>query len=141
MPIMGKFAEWAKSHNLSQEAAQAAVDMAAEMQTGSARELQAAIESQSTKWAMDAKADKEFGGAKFDENLAVAKTALDRFGTPELKTLLNQSKLGNHPEVLRFFVRAGKAISQDGFVPGRANNGAKRSDAEVMYPVSSNQTH
>jgi hypothetical protein len=135
-PIMGKFAEWAKSHNLTQEAAQGAVDLAAEMQTGTAQQFQTAMEAQSTKWASESKADKEFGGDKFDENLGIAKTAMDKFGTPELKNLLEQSKLGNHPEVVRFFVRAGRAISQDGFVAGRAaNNGARPSHEDVLYPT------
>jgi hypothetical protein len=32
---------------------------------------------------------------------------------------LNDTGLGNHPEVLRVFVRAGKAISQDSVIPGK----------------------
>jgi hypothetical protein len=134
-PFMGKFAEWAKANNLSQEAAQSAVDLVAEMQTGTVAGLQTALEAQSTQWAEASKADKEFGGDKFDENLAVGKKALDTFGTPELKALLTQSKFGNHPEVLRFFVRAGKAISQDGFAPGRSGAG-QASDATRIYSNS-----
>ena len=67
-----------------------------------------------------ARADKEFGGEKLDENLAIAKTALDKFATPEFTKLLNDTGLGNHPEVLRVFVRAGKAISPDSVIPGKA---------------------
>lgn len=136
-PAVGKFAEWAKANNLTQEAAQQAMDMAAQMQTGNAEQLQTAIETQAKKWGDESLVDKEFGGEKFQENLAVAKKALDQFGTPELKTLLKDSKMGNHPEVLRFFFRAGQAISQDGFVPGRT--GATRVDtANVLY---GNTTH
>ncbi|HSV48356.1 MAG TPA: protease [Ramlibacter sp.] len=133
-PLMGEFAALAKELNMPQEAAQKFVNLAGKMQAGSAEHLQAAIDAQAETWGNDSKADKEFGGDAFDENLAIAKTALDKFGTPELKNLLNQSKLGNHPEVLRFFVRAGKAISQDGFIPGRT--GAAADTAKRMYANS-----
>jgi hypothetical protein len=132
--VMGEFAVMAKELNLSQDQAQKLVDLNAKLQAGNVEHLKAAVEEQGQKWAEDAKADKEFGGDKFDENLAVAKRALDEFGSPELKTLLVQSKLGNHPEVLRFFFRAGQAISQDGFVPGR--RGAATPSAQSFYSAS-----
>jgi hypothetical protein len=69
-------------------------------------------------WAESSRTDKEFGGEKIEENLAVAKKALDQFGSPELKDLMNKSGLGNHPEMIRFFYRAGKSISPDTFVGG-----------------------
>ena len=132
-PTLGKFTEWAKANNLTQEAAQAAVDMASGMQKQAVEQMQAAFAEQSTKWAGDAKVDKEFGGDKFDENLAVAIKARDQFGTPELKQFLDASKLGNHPEVIRFFYRVGQSISQDGYVPGR--QGAASGDAaKTLYP-------
>lgn len=124
-PVMGEFAALAKEANLPQETAQKFVDLAGKMQTQTVEGVQAALEAQGEKWGEDAKADKEFGGDAFDANLAIAKTALDAFGSPELKNLLNQSKLGNHPEVLRAFVKIGKAISQDGFIPGRSGTPAK----------------
>lgn len=49
-------------------------------------------------WVASAKADAEFGGEKLAANLATAKKALDTFGSTELRTLLNQSGLGDHPE-------------------------------------------
>lgn len=129
---MGKFAEVAKKHGLSQEAAQEMVNLGAQMQAGNAETIKAALETQGKAWGEQALADKEFGGEKFEENLAVAKKGLDQFATPELKNLLVQSKLGNHPEVLRAFFRIGQAISEDGFVPGRVGS-ARKSNAEVLY--------
>jgi hypothetical protein len=132
--VMGEFEQIAKDLNLPQEAAQKLVDLGARMQSGNAEQVQAAIEAQGEKWAEEAKVDKEFGGDKFDENLSVAKKALDQFGTPELKSLLVASKLGNHPEVLRTFVRIGKAISEDGFVPGRT--ASSKPAAQSFYSAS-----
>mgnify|MGYP000700477353 CR=1 FL=1 len=66
---------------------------------------------------------------------AVAKKALDTFGTPEFRTLLNESGLGNHPEMIRMMFRAGKAISEDKFVPAGSGSpkGAKDA-ANALYP-------
>jgi hypothetical protein len=138
-PVMGEFKTLAKELGLTQEAAQKLVDMQAKLQTGNAtaftENLQAHVEKTASEWATAAKTDPEYGGAKFDENVAVAKQALDTFGTPELKALLKESRLGNHPEVIRFMFKAGKSISQDGFVPGRASSAAKNT-ADVLYGTS-----
>ena len=65
----------------------------------------------------------------------VAKKALETFGTPELRTLLNESGMGNNPEVIRAFYRVGKAISEDKFVSGKATP-ADANDARSLYPNS-----
>jgi hypothetical protein len=83
-------------------------------------------------WAETAKADKEYGGEKLTENLAVAKAALDKFGTPELTTILNETKLGDHPELIRFVYRIGKAISEDS-VMGSGGGGSEKSAAQVLF--------
>jgi hypothetical protein len=93
-------------------------------------------------WSDSSKADKEFGGERLSENLSVAKKALDAFGTTELRSLLNESGLGNHPEVIRFMFRAGKAISEDSMVTGtkgEAKSAGPRSFndlADAMYSSS-----
>jgi len=130
--VIGAFSEVAKDLNLSQEDAQKVLDKVAPVIQ--ARQAEQIIAVQ-TAWADQAKADKEFGGDKLQENLAVAKQALDTFGTPELRTLLNESGMGNHPEVIRFMVRAGKAISEDRFVSGGGGVTTK-SDARRLYAAS-----
>jgi hypothetical protein len=88
----------------------------------------------------NSKGDKEFGGDKLSENLGVAKKALDAFGTAELRSLLNQSGLGDHPEVIRFMYRAGKAISEDRFVGGApaVGKGAPKNFADFADVLYSN---
>ena len=58
-------------------------------------------------------------------NLEVAKSSLKAFGTDALKSLLQESGLGNHPEVIRFMYRAGKAISEDSYVGNSQGASAK----------------
>ena len=107
----------AKELNLSNEKAQLIID---KLSPVIAEQQMARIEAVRTEWGEQSRNDKEFGGDKLKDNLAVAKTALDKFGTQELKNLMNETGLGNHPEMVRFFFRAGKAISQDTFVGGKS---------------------
>lgn len=75
-------------------------------------------DAQAAQWAEASRADKEFGGEKFDANLAIAKRALDELGTPELRALLNTTKFGDHPEIIRWAFRAGQKLTPDSVVPG-----------------------
>lgn len=133
--VIEQFSEVARELNLSQDAAQKVLDkMGPAIQ---ARQVEQ-IETARNQWAESAKSDKEFGGEKLEENLAVAKKALDQFGSPELRTLLNDSGLGNHPEMIRVLYRAGKAISEDRFVgAGRGGRESPRGQsdyAKALYP-------
>jgi hypothetical protein len=114
---MKVYAEVAKELNLSQDSAQKILDR---MGPTVAQRQAAAIQKVQAEWAEASRTDKEFGGDTLMDNLGVAKKALDSFGTPELRSLLNDSGLGNHPEIIRFMVRAGRAISEDRFVGGSA---------------------
>lgn len=129
--VIGAFSDVSRELNLTQDAAQKMLDkMAPVMQARQAEQFEAAR----NQWSESAKTDKEFGGDKLTENLATAKKALDTFGTPEFRSLLDQSGLGNHPEVIRVFYRAGKAISEDKFVTGGVGQSGSTSVAARMYP-------
>mgnify|MGYP003344275289 CR=1 FL=1 len=127
----------AKELGLKQDGAQKIADIGTKLsQKWEARQSEK-IQSMQKEWAESSKTDKEFGGDNLSQNLAVAKKALDAFGSPELRTLLNDSGLGNHPELIRAFFRAGKAISEDRFVNGGAavnKNGGDRDFAKSLYP-------
>lgn len=56
---------------------------------------------------------------------------MDKFGSPELKQYLNETGLGNHPELVRIFANIGKAMSEDGLVTG--NSGGVKSAADVLF--------
>lgn len=134
--VLNNFKEVAKDLNLSQEAAQKMLD---KMGPVVAQRQAQQVEALRNQWADQSTADKEFGGEKLNENLGVARKALDTFGSPELKSLLNESGLGNHPEFIRLLYRAGKAISEDNFVGGQpaASKGKPTSNADFadsLYP-------
>ncbi len=58
-------------------------------------------------WAEQTKNDPEIGGRNLKRALKDAAYALDRFGDWELYGYLDDSGLGNHPDVIRLFSKAG----------------------------------
>jgi len=106
---------------LSQEDAQKLVDLGVKLQQKNAQAFADAVVEARAGWREAAIADPEFGGKNLSANLPIAVQARDKFGTPELKTLLDESGLGDHPEVIRFFYRVGKATGDHDFVkPGNS---------------------
>ena len=130
-----KFVPIAKELNLTQEQAQKVVDLyAGGILPAVHQQLAEAHVQQVEQWLEAARTDKEIGGAQFDASVSIAKKALDSFGTPELKAALDDSGLGNHPEVIRLLANIGKRISEDGLASLQSGGGgAKRSPAEVLY--------
>ena len=114
------YSETAKELNLTQEKAQTLIDKISPVLE---QRQMARIQEIRSDWEQSSRSDKEFGGDKLDANLSVAKQALDKHGTPELKELINMSGLGNHPELIRFFYRVGKEMTPDTFVGGHRPEG------------------
>ncbi|GHV34449.1 hypothetical protein FACS1894187_05010 [Synergistales bacterium] len=65
------------------------------------------------KWEQAAKADKEYGAQNWEKSGAVIEAGRDKVASPELVAWIEENKLGNHPEILRMFYRAGKLIGED----------------------------
>ena len=111
--VLTAFGDVAKELDLPQEDAQKVLDKVAPV----IQERQAKmLEQVRADWASESQSDEEFGGEALTENLNVAKQALDAFGTDAFKSLLQETGFGNHPEIIRFMYRAGKAISEDSYV-------------------------
>ncbi|EOJ5644274.1 peptidase [Escherichia coli] len=121
----------ARELNLTNEQAQKLVDAYPKILAGVQQRQADAWQKQTEGWAETVKADKEIGGDKLTANLSAAQRALDQFGSPELKEYLNATGLGNHPDLVKTFVKIGKAMSEDGMVDG--SNQGQRSAAEVLY--------
>lgn len=132
-----KFTPLAKELNLSQDNAQKLVDFYAKAQQEMRQQHMTAWNDTIVGWQKAVNGDKEYGGAQLKENLAHAARFRDQFGTPELTKALNELKIGDHPEMVRLFVRAGKAMADDSFRAGRTpGNGGEQSRAEILYPNS-----
>jgi len=120
--VMTEFKGLAKELGITQEAAQKLIDLQASMEQKRAETLQQMVADQSQQWANQVKNDPEIGGENYDQSVALAVKTIETFGSPELRTLLNDSGLGNHPELVKFCHRIGKAISEDKLVMGGTQN-------------------
>lgn len=127
-----QFETVARELNLTNEQANKLLPLAGELVKRNVAMQQEAQVKQVQKWLDESKADTEFGGDKFDTNVTAVRAAVARFATPQLKELMDQTGLGNHPEVVRLFYRIGNAIADDKFVaaPPAA---PKKSAASVLF--------
>jgi len=135
--VVDALAEVSRELDLSQTNAQKLIDKVWPVIHRRAEEQQTALHEQ---WNADTRADKEIGGQKLDENLGIAKKALDAFGNDGLRELLN-GPLGSHPEVVRFLWRVGQTVSEDKFVGGKQGQASvdptdRAAVAKVLYPNS-----
>lgn len=131
--FIDSYASLAKKYGMNQENATSLLKDAAEILN---RMDEQTVTRQTDEWIEASRNDKEFGGAALDANLAIAKKAVDAYGTPEIKEFLETTGLGNHPEVIRLFYRVGKTLTEDGTVTGSTGaNGIRTFDeaAKKLY--------
>jgi hypothetical protein len=123
-----EFTPVARELGLTQAQAQRLVGVVAGMQQ---RQAEAQAE-QVRQWAEETMADKEIGGRHWEKNALLVREAKDRFATPGLLDLMNSTGLGNHPEVIKLFVRLGREVADDGHVIG-GRPGPEPHSAESFY--------
>lgn len=129
-PMLDVFVPLAKELDLSPAGAQKLVEMYIEKVQPSIAEafvkgIEADVENQKAQFAADTKAlieadakadkaeDRVFQGKNFDAVVKTTARTLDRFGTPELRQFLNESGLGNHPELVKLMYKVGERIGED----------------------------
>jgi hypothetical protein len=72
-----------------------------------------AYADQAQEWRAAVEADKQLGGDKFKETVANASRAVMLFGDKELREVLAETGLGNHPALVRFADKIGRAHAED----------------------------
>ncbi|WP_198350833.1 hypothetical protein [Flavisphingomonas formosensis] len=127
--------------NLSNEQAQSLMPVAAEwaksLQERGQQQLMEQVAAQRREWFEAARGDREIGGGNWDASTARAARALDMLGFPKgsaFRALLDESGLGNHPEMIRAFARVGRAVSEDGFERPGTPSAGRKTDEELFYP-------
>ena len=116
-----------------QEAAVRQAKAVADASTKAVSDFNAQVET----WATEAQADPEIGGDGFKENLTVAKRAIDAFGDDTLKAALNASGMGNHPAVIRMFMKVGKTIKDADVVGNSVPGSDPQASLKARYSKSS----
>lgn len=130
-----RIAAHATAQGLSNDAAQALLDREHAAVAAYAERQNAQYKTVSDGWLASAKADKEYGGDAFEKNAELAKRVITRFGSDALKTALDTTGLGNHPELVRIFVKIGQAMAEDKLVLPPAQTAARSTTrvADLLY--------
>lgn len=126
-----------KEAGITQDVAQKLIDIQSKQVMALEQGKLDAFNQLNQEWKDASINDKEFGGDKFDQTVANAKAALDSFGTPELTKLLNETGIGNNPEVIRFMNKVGALTQEDSPGNGQQGGPKEKSTLEVLYPTSS----
>lgn len=129
------FTATAHKYGLTNEAANALIALHIQQVNANERERVSRMADRSAQYERATRQDPEIGGAKFESAIAAAKTALNRFGTKALIDVLDETGLGNHPEIVRLFARLGKSISEGRYVPTQGQpTPEKPRGAAALYP-------
>lgn len=121
-----QFVALAKDMKLTQEQAQGLVNLYAD-RVGSMVEAQSKLVAG---WRAESE---QLLGADKEKEMAVAVGAIDRFGSPEFRKFLNESGIGNHPEMVKFCLAVGKQIGEDGFIEGNRGEAQEKSLGDLLY--------
>jgi hypothetical protein len=114
---------FAQEKKLKQEEAQKVFDLAQAAIKKDRDAIDNIIIERAKAWDEAVRVDKEIGGVNIAEKMGVIKGFIKKFGNEEVREVFRKSGLGSHPEVLRLLYKAGKAFSEDDFVP---NTGVKK---------------
>lgn len=135
--LVDSFKALAKESGLAAPAAQKLADLYVDAQSRAAKAQAEAFDRQQKAWESELRSDKDMGGPAFDANVSTARRAIERFGSPALKQLLNDTGLGNHPELARFALRVGRALAEDSVAGASAASQATQSEDAMLaalYP-------
>ena len=73
---------------------------------------------------------KKTWGERFDSNIALTQKAVAKLGGVELQAILDDTGLGNHPDLIRAFHRAGVLMEEHGYVSGEVHGVSNRDTAK-----------
>lgn len=113
---VAKFAEIGKELGITQaqanKLAEFYVDRLQQADKSGADALMTRFNAEATKW----REESETVAPKGSPEREAAARAIERFGSDSTKKWLKESRLGDHPEMIRFCIRAGQAVTEDKLV-------------------------
>lgn len=132
--VVAQTAELAKAKGLTQEQAAAVLAHGESLVSKHLEAVNATWQKQVNEtWIAQVQADPEIGGQQFAASTESARQALAKFGSPALREALEQTGLGNHPELIRVFSKIGRAMAEDSIGGARKAPAAEKSTASLLY--------
>lgn len=130
--ITDPISAFAKENKLTQEQAQGLLDRELKLQSEATANYEKGMKEMSAKWRDECKKDPVLSKGNFQENVGIAKKALDKF-FPGLAANVNDHAFLDNPAIVKGLYEIGVALGDDGFVSGKP--GDKPVDkAEEYFP-------
>jgi hypothetical protein len=127
--VLEKFTAFAKAEGLTAEHASKALKFHLEHTAAATKSQYEAVDKQAKAWLDEVKADKELGGAKFDETKADVGRALTKFADKSLREELDAMGISNHPGLVRMMAKVGAMLREDsGGIPGAGAGRARTTE-------------
>jgi len=112
--------------------ANALLSLQAEVAKGWAEKSTAAFNDFWDQQVEAVKSDPEIGGAKLEPALAKISNVLNEYGSPELREVLNVTRVGDSPAVVKFLAKIADVLSEG--TPVRGTPAPTKSLEETFYP-------
>lgn len=125
--LKGKFTEIAKGAKLTQEQANALIDMHSSILLDYMHQTEAKVNG----WVDEC----QKAGYLSEENLGYAKSAINYFGGSDAMNALVETGAINHPAVFKMVMTIGQLIAEDAPPKGDPPKGPK-SSADILFPNS-----
>lgn len=112
----GDFSKTFIEQGIKPEQAQVLVDTFAKAELARLHSVAESIKAEQKAWDLKVRNDKELAGEDgkgLDVTARAGRAAMQKFATPELRSLLDSSGLSGHPEMLRLMSRVGKTLKED----------------------------
>lgn len=130
--IMKDLSSFVTDRKLSKEDAAALIPIGAKIAANLQAAQTEAYAEVRAGWREEVINDKVLGTR---EQMAIADKGLTAYGTPELRKLLDETGLGDHPEIIRAFHKIGKTVSEDVIERGGSGDSVNTKAEDAMYPT------
>ena len=125
-----EFKALARELKLSEEQVQRLADFESACAKRKAEQAVTRKHQQTTAWANETRA---LYGAGLEQEITFALRAANAFGGQELRALLEETGLGNHPVIIRTLSGIGRTISEDACPGGNPAAPQDKTFAEALY--------
>jgi hypothetical protein len=144
---MGGFKELALKHGVPPEAAAEFLAMHAEVATQGVAALQQQWVETQKNWTNEVLSWPEYQGERKAQTDAILGRVMEEYGTPEVRSVLNESGIGNNPHLVRFILNLahglveGEPMTPGKVIPAKPNGqaGGPSRVGALFYPKSLDQ--
>ena len=113
---LAAFKDVACEQGISQQQAASIASLYAELVEQQVAGEQATLAESEEAWLKELRQ-----GRHYAKTVASARLTMERFGSPELNDLLNETRLGSHPALVRFVAKIGQELGEPVFMRGRGH--------------------